>query len=111
MITLGTIRLNKWFWSVCIILFLYVYVLNGVSALFGLQIGRWGAGTFQFHVEDSLGLQVPGTFGEEAPSNTDQVSELCCQAAVGLLHVHDFCVGAQNVELAKPDHRNGSSES
>lgn len=34
--------------------------------------------------------------------NTHQVSELSCQAAVGLLHVHDFGVGAQDVELAEP---------
>ena len=30
------------------------------------------------------------------------MSELCCQAAVGLLHVHHFTVGSQNVELPKP---------
>lgn len=35
-----------------------------------------------------------------------QMSELRCQAAVRLLHVHHFCVGAQNVELAKPDNIN-----
>lgn len=34
--------------------------------------------------------------------NTHQVSELSCQAAVGLLHVHHFGVGAQDVELAEP---------
>lgn len=32
-------------------------------------------------------------------TETHQVAELCCQAAVRLLHVHDFGVGAQNVEL------------
>lgn len=32
-------------------------------------------------------------------TKTHQVSELCCQAAVRLLHVHNFGVGAQNVEL------------
>lgn len=34
--------------------------------------------------------------------NTHQVSELSRQAAVGLLHVHHFGVGAQDVELAEP---------
>lgn len=32
-----------------------------------------------------------------------QMSELCCQAAVRLLHVHDFGVCSQNVKLPKPD--------
>lgn len=32
-----------------------------------------------------------------------QMSEFCRQASVGLLHVHHLHVGAQNVELAKPE--------
>lgn len=32
-----------------------------------------------------------------------QMSELCCQASIRLLHVHNFGVCSQNVELPKPD--------
>lgn len=31
------------------------------------------------------------------------MSELCCQTAVGLFHVHDFGVCPQNVKPPEPD--------
>lgn len=40
-----------------------------------------------------------------------QMSELCCQTAVRLLHIHDFGVRSQNVELPKPDVIHASSRS
>lgn len=36
------------------------------------------------------------------------MSELGCQAAVGLLHVHDFSVCSQDVELPEPEIRQTS---
>lgn len=31
-----------------------------------------------------------------------QVSEFCCQASIGLLHVHNLSVGSQDVEFPDP---------